>query len=119
LVCAIDIALTQLIAGSDTTSNSSCAILFYIVSNPRVHKKLVAELEEAIGAKGLSGVLEYEDVKEMRYLQACINEALRMHSTSGMGLRKSGQTVTTVTHRVDAVRHFFSSFDDPRHGSLR
>lgn len=55
-------ALTQLIAGSDTTSNSSCAILFYIVKHPRVHKKLVAELDEAFKDRGLDGVLEYQDV---------------------------------------------------------
>ncbi|KAM0753089.1 cytochrome P450 [Meredithblackwellia eburnea MCA 4105] len=79
-------ALTQLIAGSDTTSNSSCAILFFIVRNKRVHQKLVAELDETFGARGMDGVLEYEDVKGLPYLEACINEALRRHSTSGMGL---------------------------------
>ncbi|GAA5870869.1 hypothetical protein JCM1840_002713 [Sporobolomyces johnsonii] len=79
-------ALTQLIAGSDTTSNSSCAILYHIVSNPSAHKKLQEELDETFGAKGITGVLDYEDVKALPYLTGCINEALRLHSTSGMGL---------------------------------
>jgi len=30
--------------------------------------------------------MEYEDIKSLPYLEACINEALRMHSTSSMGL---------------------------------
>lgn len=30
--------------------------------------------------------MEYEDIKTLPYLEACINEALRMHSTSSMGL---------------------------------
>ncbi len=30
--------------------------------------------------------MEYEDVKALPYLNACIDEALRMHSTSSMGL---------------------------------
>lgn len=52
-----------MIAGSDTTSNSSCAILFFIIRHPRVHKKLVAELEEVLGPRGHDGVVEYEDVR--------------------------------------------------------
>ncbi|KDE09272.1 hypothetical protein MVLG_00590 [Microbotryum lychnidis-dioicae p1A1 Lamole] len=93
-------ALTQLIAGSDTTSNSSCAIMYYIVKNPRVHKKLQAELDEAFGAGGMDGVLDYADVKALPYLQACINEALRRHSTSGMGLPRLMTQETEVCGEV-------------------
>ncbi|KAK4054435.1 hypothetical protein OIV83_000929 [Microbotryomycetes sp. JL201] len=96
-------ALTQLIAGSDTTSNSSCAILYYIVKNPKAHKKLVEELDKHIGEKGLSGVLEYEDVKSLPYLQACINEALRRHSTSGMGLPR------LMTQDTEVCGQFFKA----------
>ncbi|KAK4129024.1 cytochrome P450 [Parathielavia appendiculata] len=41
-------ALTQLIAGSGTTSNSSCALLFHAVRTPGVIPKLQAELDAAI-----------------------------------------------------------------------
>lgn len=81
-------ALTQMIAGSDTSSNSSCAIIHRIVSNPRVHKKLQAELDEVLGVRGVEGVVEADDTKAevLPYMNACLSEALRMHSTSGMGL---------------------------------
>lgn len=79
-------ALTQLIAGSDTTSNSSCAIMYYLSKNPSAQKKLQEELDATFGPRGIEGVLEYEDVKALPYLDACINEALRLHSTSAMGL---------------------------------
>ncbi|KAK9894827.1 isobutene-forming enzyme and benzoate 4-hydroxylase [Cystobasidium minutum MCA 4210] len=79
-------ALTQLIAGSDTTSNSSCAIIFYLARNQDAQKKLQAELDKTFKDRGISGVMEYEDIKTLPYLEACINEALRMHSTSSMGL---------------------------------
>ena len=79
-------ALTQLIAGSDTTSNSSCAIIFYLARNQEKQKKLQKELDEAFSARGISGVIDYEDAKTLPYLDACVNEALRMHSTSSMGL---------------------------------
>lgn len=82
-------ALTQLIAGSDTTSNSSCAIIYYLSNNPRVMKKLQDELDKVAEEKaGGEEVLhfDYEDVKSLPYLQACIDEALRLHSTSAIGL---------------------------------
>jgi benzoate 4-monooxygenase len=82
-------ALTQLIAGSDTTSNSSCAIIYYLSNNPRIMKKLQEELDKAAEEKaGDEEVLhfDYEDVKALPYLQACIDEALRLHSTSAIGL---------------------------------
>jgi benzoate 4-monooxygenase len=41
-------ALTQLIAGSDTTSNTSCALLFHCLTAPHVIPKLQKELDAAI-----------------------------------------------------------------------
>ncbi|KAI0302392.1 cytochrome P450 monooxygenase pc-bph [Multifurca ochricompacta] len=78
-------ALTQLIAGSDTTSNSSCAITYYLASNPNVQKKLQKELDDALANED-DPVSSYEVVKNLPYLEAVINEALRLHSTSGIGL---------------------------------
>lgn len=40
-------ALTQLIAGSDTTSNTSCALLYWCVKTPGVMDRLRRELDEA------------------------------------------------------------------------
>ncbi|KAF8888565.1 cytochrome P450 monooxygenase [Infundibulicybe gibba] len=67
-------ALTLLIAGSDTTSNSTCAIL-------KLQKELDEQLEteDELTATG-------EQVKRLPFLDACINEGLRIHSTSALGL---------------------------------
>ena len=56
-------ALTQLIAGSDTTSNTSCALLFWVLKTPGVIEKLQKELDAAIP----DGVIvpEYEMVKDL------------------------------------------------------
>ncbi|KAI0074974.1 cytochrome P450 monooxygenase pc-bph [Panus rudis PR-1116 ss-1] len=78
-------ALTQLIAGSDTTSNSSCAITYHLAANPRVQEKLQKELDEALGSDD-DPVAHFEQVKHLPYLEAVINEALRIHSPSGIGL---------------------------------
>lgn len=75
-------ALTQLIAGSDTTSNTSCAILYYVLRTPHVLPKLQRELDEAIG----EGVPSYDSVKDLKYLENVIQETMRIHSTSSLGL---------------------------------
>ncbi|KAK2015018.1 cytochrome P450 [Colletotrichum eremochloae] len=77
-------ALTQLIAGSDTTSNSSCALLYHVVRTPGVLEKLQKELDQAIPAN--CDVPTFDMVKDLPYLAMVINEALRYHSTSGIGL---------------------------------
>jgi benzoate 4-monooxygenase len=77
-------ALTQLIAGSDTTSNSSCALLYHVTKTPGVLEKLQAELDAATPDD--AKVPSYEAIRNLPYLEAVINETLRHHSTSGIGL---------------------------------
>ncbi|KAF7558418.1 hypothetical protein G7046_g5738 [Stylonectria norvegica] len=76
-------ALTQLIAGSDTTSNSSCALLYHVVRTPGVLEKLQKELDAAI-PDGVTPA--FEMVRDLPYLNCILNETLRHHSTSGIGL---------------------------------
>ncbi|KAI0181659.1 cytochrome P450 [Hypoxylon sp. FL1284] len=78
-------ALTQLIAGSDTTSNSSCALLYWVARTPGVLRKLQAELDAAVPDRATK-VPPYDAVKNLPYLQMVLNETLRIHSTSGIGL---------------------------------
>lgn len=56
-------ALTQLIAGSDTTSNTSCALLFWCLKTPGVMEKLQRELDEVIPDEVI--VPQYETVKDL------------------------------------------------------
>ncbi|ELU45646.1 cytochrome P450 monooxygenase [Rhizoctonia solani AG-1 IA] len=84
-------ALTQLIAGSDTTSkdrcSSSCAITYYLAANPEKQRKLQAELDEHLSPRTMTTpATSFENVKSLPYLNACINEGLRLHATSSMGL---------------------------------
>jgi len=95
-------ALTLLIAGSDTTSNTVCAIIYLLARTPDAQLKLHAELDKAL--PDLDSVpLTVDDVKADRlpYLDACINEGLRIHSTSALGLPRlvpqGGMTVEGVT----------------------
>lgn len=76
-------ALTQLIAGSDTTSNTSCALLYWVLTTPGVLSKLQSELDAALPSPG---VPSYASVKDLPYLNNVIQETLRIHSTSSLGL---------------------------------
>lgn len=80
-------ALTFMNAGSGTTSHSICAIIHQIACHPRVQGKLHAHLDERLGGMDLAGpVVTADEVKNLPYLDACINEGLRIHSTLALGL---------------------------------
>lgn len=82
-------ALTQLIAGSDTISNTSCAVFYWILHGERakpgtILPRLREELDAAIA--GDDGVAAYAEVKNLPFLKRCIDEGMRLHSTSAIGL---------------------------------
>ncbi|KAK8197312.1 cytochrome P450 3A3 [Phyllosticta capitalensis] len=77
-------AQTQLIAGSDTTSNTSCALLYHCLRHPEVIKKLQSELDKAI--PDIETLPQFSMVKDLPYLDAVIKETMRIHSTSSLGL---------------------------------
>ncbi|KAI2630059.1 cytochrome p450 benzoate 4-monooxygenase [Xylaria nigripes] len=81
--------LTQLIAGSDTVSNTTCAIIYWILEGERrrpgtIVSRLQAELDEAVTTS--STIAMHSEVKNLRFLRLCIDEAMRLHSTSALGL---------------------------------
>lgn len=96
-------ALTQLIAGSDTTSNSSCALLYHVARTPGCLATLQAELDAAI-PQGVA-VPTYEMVRDLPYLHDVINETLRFHSTSGIGLPR--QIPEDAAQGVHLCGHYF------------
>ena len=50
--------------------------LFYeLIQNRHVEKKLIEEIDSVIGTRAI----EFEDIKEMTYLKAVIDETLRLH----------------------------------------
>jgi benzoate 4-monooxygenase len=55
-------ALTQMIAGSDTTSNTSCAMLYHVLNNHYIIPKLQKELDAALSKPG---VPSFEEVKDL------------------------------------------------------
>lgn len=82
-------ALTQLIAGSDTISNTACAVFYWILHGERARPgsiitQLQAELDAAIPSS--TPVATYASVKHLPILKRYIDEGMRLHSTSALGL---------------------------------
>lgn len=80
-------ALTFMIGGSGTISHSICAIIYHLARNQVVQRRLHSHLDDHLGCADLAGtVVTADEVKRLPYLEACINEGLRIHSTLALGL---------------------------------
>ncbi|THH33280.1 hypothetical protein EUX98_g884 [Antrodiella citrinella] len=72
----VEEAGSTLAAGSDTVGNTMTVGTFYILSDPRVCNKLVAELEEAW--PDVEVPMHLEILEKLPYLTAVIKESLRL-----------------------------------------
>jgi cytochrome P450 len=65
-----------MIAGSDTTSTTLAATLFYLVRSPSALKKLTEEVRTAFTE--VEDIVSGTSLNELTFLKACIDEALRL-----------------------------------------
>ncbi|KAF6818063.1 cytochrome P450 [Colletotrichum plurivorum] len=80
--------LLLIIAGSDNTSGTIRATLLYLMTNPRAYQRLQREIDEAAASGQISAPITNEEAKSLPYLQAVIQEGLRIFSPSGSLLTK-------------------------------
>ncbi|KAL8848774.1 MAG: hypothetical protein Q9221_006245 [Calogaya cf. arnoldii] len=71
--------VVSLVAGSDTTSTAVQATLLSIITNPQVYQKLHKEIDHAITHCRASIPIQEAEARQLPYLQACIQEGLRVH----------------------------------------
>lgn len=65
-----------MIAGSDTTSTTLAAAVFYLVRNPGAMEHLKKEIRDAFSS--VEEIVTGSKLNELVYLKACIDEALRL-----------------------------------------
>lgn len=72
--------LLVLLAGADTTGTAFQALLSYVLANPTVYEKMMAEIDAAARAGHLSSpVPQYSEVFEhLPYYIACVRESMRL-----------------------------------------
>ncbi|KAH7402076.1 cytochrome P450 monooxygenase [Phaeosphaeria sp. MPI-PUGE-AT-0046c] len=76
-------------AGSATTAIAMTNVLFQLLKNPESMKKVVQELDDALGDdedEAADGVIPYDKVKHLPYLRACLDESLRLFPPTPHGL---------------------------------
>lgn len=79
--------LSMIFAGSDTTAISLSSIFYHLITNPDKHKKLMDELDDAVkeGRAGTeNGIVTWQESQKLPYLDAVIQESLRMHPAPGL-----------------------------------
>lgn len=98
LVLALTVA--NMFAGSDTTGITMRAVFYYLLRDPSKMDKLLDELARESKAGRFSredGLAQWEEVRDLPYLSAVINEALRCHPAVGLTMERivppSGVTI--------------------------
>ncbi len=75
-----------IVAGSETTANALSGMLARLVYNPDKYNKLCKEIRAAFSKEG---ELRYERLSELTYLNAVIEEGLRIHPPVPTGLLRT------------------------------
>ncbi|KAK3947565.1 cytochrome P450 [Pseudoneurospora amorphoporcata] len=68
----------QLPAGTDTTSSALQGTMLYLLSTPSAYSRLKAEIATGIREGRISSPITNEEARKLPYLQAVLNEGLRM-----------------------------------------
>lgn len=78
-ICSLNIG-----AGSDTTSISLAATLYFLLRRPNTMKALKDEIRDFDNRALLSDPVRFSQAQQMPYLQAVIKESLRVHPAAGL-----------------------------------
>ncbi|KAH7305436.1 cytochrome P450 [Stachybotrys elegans] len=88
---------TLLIAGTDTTKSGLLSFLYHITSSPDCLEKLTDEIRSAFASEADICLLRLE---ELKYLNICIKEFLRIHPPAPMGFPrvagKGGRVISGI-----------------------
>lgn len=88
-----------LIAGSETTSNSIGFVFINLMRNLEKLKKLYQELDTVEFEQGQI-IFHHEQLKHLPYLNAVINETLRIDSIAAAGLKRRAPKDTILDDRI-------------------
>ncbi|KAG7405050.1 Cytochrome P450 monooxygenase [Fusarium oxysporum f. sp. rapae] len=85
------LTVANMFAGSDTTAITFRAIFYYLMKNPADMKTLMAELAEEEKAGRFAredGLVSWNEVRDLPFLNAVVKEALRCHPAAGLMLER-------------------------------
>ncbi|MCD7451093.1 hypothetical protein HAX54_009541 [Datura stramonium] len=71
-----DMVISFLMAGRDTTSSALTWLFWLTTNHPDVKNQMIDEITSINNG---DKALEFDDLKEMKYLHACLNESMRLY----------------------------------------
>jgi len=91
-------ALVFFFAGQDQISTLVASALYHIATNPEIAKKAYDEVDAVF--KKYNGKVEHDQLNELVYINACINESLRMYPFFHVTERVCTKDWTNETHNL-------------------
>jgi cytochrome P450 len=67
------------VAGADTTSIMTTAMLYHLLKNPSSLARLRKEVDDAVAEGRISKYVTWKESQTLPFLEACVHEATRMH----------------------------------------
>ncbi|KAG8693086.1 hypothetical protein FRC08_009330 [Ceratobasidium sp. 394] len=95
-----DTLLAFLLAGRDTSASLLTFLTYVLAIYPDVYRQLEAEIERTISFNGPPTI---DDIKNMRYLRATINETLRLFPPVPFNIRRSTDTPSVLPSLLSHV----------------
>ncbi|KAJ6584881.1 CYP63 cytochrome P450 monooxygenase-like protein [Mycena capillaripes] len=80
-----DETLNILLAGKDTTQWTTTAIMYFLAMYPNVYSRLREEVLEHVGPTRRP---TYDDIRDMKFLRAVINETMRLYPSVPFNVRE-------------------------------
>ena len=93
----ISYLMINMFAGADTTAITIRSIFYYSLRNPEVWHRLQKEV--GVG----DDVVPFKNARAMPYLEACVREAMRIHSAVGMILERYVPTSGLTLPNGDSI----------------
>ncbi|KAG8215371.1 cytochrome P450 [Butyriboletus roseoflavus] len=98
-----DETLNILLAGRDTTASTLTSVIYLMAMHPDVFRRLREEILEKVGPTSRPS---YEDIREMKFLRAVLNETLRLFPAVPFNIRESINDTTWSSSNL-AAKPFF------------
>lgn len=118
-------ASNLIVAGTDTSSMSLSAALFYLTRHPKCLERVRKEVRDAFAGEGVESIRSGAALTGCKYLRACIDEAMRLNPpVPGIlprcvlpgGIEIDGHSLATgveVAVPIYALHHNPIYFEDP------
>ncbi|KAI0427039.1 cytochrome P450 [Xylaria sp. FL1042] len=89
--------VTFLVAGHETTSGTLSFLFYMLLKNPETYHKAQQEVDRVVG----DGVMKPEYLTQLKYIEACIRETMRMQGAIGvLNIHPIEDTVIGGKYRV-------------------